>query len=454
MKRLKKIIAIALISITVVSFAACNNKSNTTGAKTGISSEVEKDMVSKADTFINLLKEKNNEEMYKLVDDAFKSKIDFEKFKETNASLDSLGAIKSIEVSKVEKIKNDYAVEYKTTFETAGVMTLRIALTPEGKVMGYFLQPYKEVKKEEASDKYKSEEVTIGSDPWKLPGTLLLPNDSKGKLKAVVLVHGTGANNRDEDIMGNAPFRDIAKGLAEKGIAVLKYDKRNFVYGPENEGWKGNTTPETLTVDDAIEAVNYLKSRDEIDPDGIFVLGHSIGGYYMPKIYERESNLAGYISLAGTIKDTFEDLVMYQGDYLTKLDGKIDDEDKKVLDQFETDYENIKDLKNGKEVETENMFGYPHEYWLSLKGYDPLKVMQTIDKPMLILQGSNDYQVPKTYYDYYKNELSDKNNFDFKLYDGLTHLFMEGDPTPEAYNTPSHVDEKVIDDIAEWIKEN
>ena len=173
MKRLKKIIAIALISITVVSFAACNNKSNTTGAKTGISSEVEKDMVSKADTFINLLKEKNNEEMYKLVDDAFKSKIDFEKFKETNASLDSLGAIKSIEVSKVEKIKNDYAVEYKTTFETAGVMTLRIALTPEGKVMGYFLQPYKEVKKEEASDKYKSEEVTIGSDPWKLPGTLL-----------------------------------------------------------------------------------------------------------------------------------------------------------------------------------------------------------------------------------------------------------------------------------------
>lgn len=452
MKRLKKIIAIAIISITVVSFAACDNKNNNTSSKTQISATEEKDIINKADTFINLLKEQNNEEMYKLVDDTFKSKIDFEKFKETNASLDSLGAIKSIEVSKVEKIKDDYAVEYKTTFETAGVMTLRIALTPEGKVMGYFLQPYKEVKKEVASDKYKSEEVTIGSDPWKLPGTLLMPNDSKGKLKVVVLVHGTGANNRDEDIMGNAPFRDIARGLAERGIAVLKYDKRNFVYGPENEGWKGNTTPETLTVDDAIEAVNYLKSRDEIDPNGIFVLGHSIGGYYMPKIYERESDLAGYISLAGTIKDTFEDLVMYQGDYLTKLDGKIDDEDKKILDQFETDYANIKELKSGKEVTAETMFGYPHEYWLSLKEYNPVKIMQTIDKPMLIVQGSNDYQVPALYYEYYKSELSDKKNFEFKLYDGLTHLFMEGEPTPEAYSTKGHVDEKVIEDIAEWIK--
>ena len=454
MKRLKKIIAIALISITLVSFSACDNKNSNTGSKTQISSEEEKKIASKADTFINLLKEQNNEEMYKLVDDTFKSKIDFDKFKETNASLNSLGAIKSTEISKVEKIKDDYAVEYKTTFETAGVMTLRIALTADGKVMGYFLQPYKEVKKEEASDKYKSEEVTIGSDPWKLPGTLLIPKGSKEKLKVVVLVHGTGANSRDEDIMGNAPFRDIAKGLAEKGIAVLKYDKRNLVYGPENEGWKGNTTPETLTVDDAIEAVNYLKGREEIDPNGIFVLGHSIGGYYMPKIYERESDLAGYISLAGTIKDTFEDLVMYQGDYLTKLDGKIDDDDKKILEQFETDYANIKDLKSGKEVAAETMFGYPHEYWLSLKEYDPLKMMQTIDKPMLMLQGSNDYQVPASYYEYYKNELSDKNNFEFKLYDGLTHLFMEGEPTPDAYSIPSHVDEKVIGDIAEWIKKN
>src|SRR6185503_4489732 len=77
---------------------------------------------------------------------------------------------------------------------------------------------------------YSEEEVTVGGPEWPLPGTLTLPRGD-GPFPALVLVHGSGANDRDETVLQNKPFKDLALGLAARGIAVLRYDKRSKVFG-------------------------------------------------------------------------------------------------------------------------------------------------------------------------------------------------------------------------------
>ena len=132
-----------------------------------------------------------------------------------------------------------------------------------------------------------------------------------------MLVHGSGPNDRDETLGPNKPFRDLAWGLADRGIAVLRYDKRTSVYGGKMAGNK-NLTVREETIDDALLAVKLLRGRPDIDPKRIFILGHSLGGMVAPRIGADDPSLAGLIILAGATRP-LPDVAREQLEYIASL---------------------------------------------------------------------------------------------------------------------------------------
>ena len=135
-----------------------------------------------------------------------------------------------------------------------------------------------------------------GTD-WELPGTLTLPV-GKGPFPAVVLVHGSGPNDRDETIGPNKPFRDLAWGLATQGVAALRYDKRSKVHAGKMAALESMTVDDEV-IADAVAAVRLLRQTDEVDPDRVFVIGHSLGGHLAPRVAAEADGVAGVVILSG-----------------------------------------------------------------------------------------------------------------------------------------------------------
>ncbi len=149
-----------------------------------------------------------------------------------------------------------------------------------------------------------------------------------GPFPAVVLVHGSGPNDRDETFGPNKTFKDLALGLGSRGVAVLRYDKRTKVYGAK----VSKLNPFTLkaeTIDDALEAVALLRKEPGIDATAIFVLGHSLGGTAAPRIGAADSGIAGLIMLAGAVRP-LEQSIVDQMQYLADADGVISDAERRV----------------------------------------------------------------------------------------------------------------------------
>src|SRR5579875_3559777 len=113
------------------------------------------------------------------------------------------------------------------------------------------------------------EKVVIGAETnHTLNGMLSIPVEANGLFPAVVLVHGSGPSDMDEKVGNNYPFRDLAEGLSEKGIAVLRYDKRTFVYGKQMKNDIGISVKEE-TIEDAILAAEFLRNDSRIDPNAV-----------------------------------------------------------------------------------------------------------------------------------------------------------------------------------------
>jgi len=253
-----------------------------------------------------------------------------------------------------------------------------------------------------------------------------------------VLVHGSGPNDRDESVGGVRVFRDLAEGLASRGIAVLRYDKRTRVY-PKQCATDPNFTMTRETVDDAVVAAALLRAQPAIDPRGVFVLGHSQGGYMMPRIMQADPKLAGAIVMAGSVRP-IEELIVEQTEYLSRLHGEPTAEQQSQLDAIRKDPWRV-------------LPGVGEKYKADLKDYNAPAVAAASPVPMLILQGERDYQVRMKDYELWKSGLAHKKNVTMHSYPKLNHLFVAGDgpSTPEEYEQPGHVAAEVIDEIARWV---
>ena len=298
---------------------------------------------------------------------------------------------------------------------------------------------------------YAEEETTIGSPDWRLPATLTVPAGD-GPFPAVVLVHGSGPNDRDETLGANKPFKDLAAGLASRGIAVLRYDKRTKVHAARMAALTDVTVKQEV-VDDALEAVRFLRAQSRIDQGRVFVLGHSLGAGLIPRIGAADSTVAGWIVMAGPARP-LEEAITAQSRYLAMADGTITAEEQQGLDRAAALAASVHALTPEDAREVHTISGVPASYWLDLRGYDPPAAAARVKAPMLILQGERDYQVTLDEFAKWKAALGSRRDVTFHTYPALNHLFIPGTgpSLPAEYQVPGHVAEDVIRDIAAWIR--
>jgi dienelactone hydrolase len=302
-----------------------------------------------------------------------------------------------------------------------------------GKIIGLQLYPYPPPDYADTIS-FTEVECAVGS----LPATLTMPK-GKGPFPAVVLVHGSGPNDRDETLGPNKVFRDIAWGLASQGIAVLRYDKYSYVYDSMPE----NISDRDLLVANALSAVDLLKSDANVEK--VFVLGHSEGGWLAPLIAE-ESNGAvdGLIILAGPTKSMPAVLLGQFSYLLSHNDGRIDENEAVQIEYYKKELERLEDPAVG---DDELIMGMKKSYWK----YDPAKTARALTQPMLVLQGGMDYQVTLEDFEGWIAGLAGKDNVTFRMYPALFHLFMKGSLDNADYEKAGHVEKDVIDDIVGWI---
>jgi uncharacterized protein len=339
-------------------------------------------------------------------------------------------------------------------FERAG-LDAKIAVDTAGHLAGLYFVPTIDDWASPAYSNpsaYQESKVMIGSKPWVLPGILTVPRPSQ-RYPAVVLVHGSGPNDMDETIGPNKPFKDLALGLASKGIAVLRYDKRTKVYPQQFYEKIPRFTPNEETVDDAIATIQLLQQSPDIDRQRIYILGHSLGGNLAPRIAEKSGQVAGLIILAGNTQP-FGDSLVQQITYQVSLSGNTDELRQKRIEEAKKWRDQINDT-NLKPDTPVDILGsrIPGSYWLDLRSYQPVQTALKLKLPMLILQGERDYQVTTKDYEGWKNALENKPGIILRTYPTLNHLFMtgEGQPGPADYNKAGHVAEEVIREIADWI---
>ncbi len=302
------------------------------------------------------------------------------------------------------------------------------------------------------------EKVIVGSgSAYPLNGLLTLPADRSGPVPAVVLVHGSGPSNMDEKVMKLTPFKDLAEGLVKYGIASLRYDKRTFVYARKMA--KECVTVKEETIDDAVLAVQMLKKDTRIDPDRIFVVGHSMGAMLAPRIDAEGADVKGLVLMAGT-PYRLEDIVLRQfrqaGGSKSVLKWIVGLENRIFSGKFNGLYQ-MDDETAKKKKFAGNVSLY---YFKEMGKKTAADYLLETEKPVLILQGGKDFQVlAEDDFKKLQELLAERNNTVFKLYPELNHVFVNAiyDDILKAskeYNVERHIGEDVIRDIASFILES
>ncbi len=336
-----------------------------------------------------------------------------------------------------------------------GALDVQVTLNARREVSGLYFSPvqgygYVEPSYIDRSRFVEEEMILNASSAFPLPGTLSLPAGD-GPWPAVLLVHGSGPNDRDETILANKPFADIAWGLASRGVAVLRYDKRTFAHQAAMASLPEITLREE-TIDDAVAAVRFLMDDPRFNANRIFVLGHSLGGLAAPRIGLAVPELAGLILLAAPARP-LEDILVEQYEYIYGLEedpAKYQSQ----LDEFRRQMENVKDPDLSSDIPASQLMGVPAAYWLDLRDYNPPLVAADLDMALLVLQGGRDYQVTMADYALWQEALSLHPQARFRSYPDLNHIFQTGSEksTPAEYFTPGNVSLEVITDIVDFLR--
>jgi dienelactone hydrolase len=370
------------------------------------------------------------------------------------AMIKTYGAMEKIADPVVTKSGPNSIVVFQAKFATQNI-NFRIIINSAGLVAGFFQLPggvnWQRPEYSQPAT-FKEREVTVGEGEWKLPGTLTVPVGA-GPFPAAVLVHGSGPNDRDETVGGAKVFKDLAEGLASRGIVVLRYEKRTLQYRARIAGI-ANFTVQEETVDDAVKAIALVRTQPEVNGGRVFVIGHSLGAYVAPRIAEQDGKLAGLVLMAGNVRPV-EDLMVEQVTYMgaTGTDPANAKVFQAQLEKAKAFQANVKKLEPGDE-DSPALGGVPVAYWVDLKGYDPAAAARKLGIPMLILQGERDYQVTMADFGMWKTAVGNAKGVVMKSYPALNHLFVagEGKSLPAEYAKPGHVAPQVIDDIAKFVK--
>ena len=392
--------------------------------------------------YLKYLYSKQFDKAINISNETMKSQLSEKKLKQTWETLENAyGIFQKIE--KIDYTKNgEYEVYIITSKFEKTKLSVIISVDVNGKIAGLFFNQAKsyEYKIPNYADasKFKELDITLG-EKWKLNGKLTVPNKN-GKLTGVILIHGSGPSDMDETIGPNKPFKDLAYGLSSNGIVVLRYDKRTKVYRKQ----MNKITLNEEVFEDVSYAIEYLSKLNYID--NIYIIGHSLGGYLAPYIAKSNNNIKGIILMAAPGRN-LEEITIDQLNYLKKFENE---ETQKVYDSL---IEKLQKIKNNELDNNVNALGAPVYYYKELRNYLPTKYLPNLNLPILILHGKRDYQVTEKDFNILKQYAKKEN---LKLYDDLNHLFIKGkeESNPYEYYKEGHVDEKVIEDIVEWLQNN
>ena len=302
------------------------------------------------------------------------------------------------------------------------------------------------------------EPIIIGQyTRYPLKGLLTLP-EGDGPFPAVVLVHGSGSSNMDEKVGKLTPFRDLAQGLAARGIAAIRYNKRSFTHGLKMVlDKKHPITVREETVEDALLAAQLLRADRRIDSGRVFLMGHSMGGMLAPRIECEGGDFRGLILLAGSPRRLEEIMLDQMAEIMSASTGLTKKLMAKQHAQFSRLFEGLYDLTD-EEARQKKVGGGTTLYYFKELGQPTVaQWLEKTNKPMLIMQGEKDFQV-KAAVDFalYKDLLRQRENVTFRLYPGLNHCFVPArfDSIADAKKefTPArHIGPQVLDDLANWI---
>ena len=287
---------------------------------------------------------------------------------------------------------------------------------------------------------YTAEEVTLRTPAGHLlTGTLTRPSGVSGRVPAVVTITGSGAQDRDEYLPfagGVRIFRQVADTLGRRGIAVLRLDDR----GIGGSGGDVNGTSADF-ADDIRAGIAYLRTRPEIDPDRIALVGHSEGGVIAPMVARTDAKLAAIVLMAGPAY-TGRQIIDYQlrnlvmGDTAIRAAAK-DSAAAAALAAF--------DSTSGKAP------------WMKFfLTYDPIPTARAVKQPVLILQGATDQQVRAEEATMLERALVAGGNpqVTTRVFVDHNHLFLR-DPNgfPGGYGrlTDPRVDSEVLGTLADWL---
>ncbi len=354
----------------------------------------------------------------------------------------------------IESASGYNTVKLTVSFERSDLI-VQLSYDSRGKVAGLFFKPSKKAASMPMpsymdTSKFTELPATVSSGEYALLATLSMPKGN-GPFPAVVLVHGSGPNDRDESIGPNKPFRDLAWGLASQGIAVLRYEKRTRSH-PKYYQTNPQYTVKDEVTDDADSALALLRRTKGVNAKSVYLLGHSLGAYLAPRIALGKKDIAGVIMLAAPTR-RLEDLVVEQTRYIAENEPQADkatmDKQIEMIDKARTDILTLKPADSAKIV-----LGVPGSYWLDLAKYDVVAVAKKVQIPSLIMQGERDYQVTMTDFNSWKKELAGNRNVTLKSYPKLNHLFIEGEgkSTPGEYQREGFIPAYVVEDIGKWIK--
>lgn len=317
---------------------------------------------------------------------------------------------------------------------------------------------------------YIAEDIQFQQKPelFQLAGTITRPQGD-GPFPAVVLVTGSGSQNRDEELLGHKPFLVLADALTRSGIVVLRYDDRGFA---ESEGDSSAATSLDF-ANDAESAVNYLKSLPYVDAGNIGILGYSEGAIIAPIVAQRNRDLAFLVLMAGpgvdgvaVLEDQTAAILRAQQapePYIAQIVqtnlaiyATILDESRTIEERKEAVLQTILAMGVPEDQAKSQISALFSPWYMTFLALDPSDYLKDLALPVMVLNGSKDTQVSAALHvpAIEKALLSGGNTrITIKVYEGLNHLFQPAQTgSPEEYgNIEITIDPQVLKDIANWI---